>query len=122
MRVTTIDSMIYRNSLRSCDKHKPIFIVKDEHEHYGMEDANGNVILKMEYSSISPLADGIWLISKNGLFGILVLGDDRSNRLRKKDWIHDIEEIKKLISLLTGDLANSKKELKNYLRNSVPQK
>lgn len=95
MRVTTIDSMIYRNKMRSCDDHKPIFIVSDKLAGFGIEDSDGKVILDKEYSSISPLGKGIWLISKNGLFGILVLGDDRSNRIRKKDWINDIREIEK---------------------------
>ena len=36
--------------------------------------------------------------------------------LKLKWWDKDIEEIKKLIPLLTGDLENSKKELKELLK------
>ncbi len=95
MVIRTINSIVNKHGFDEHDCYRPILIVKDEENHYGIEDSDGNVFLRNEYDCITPLGQGMWLLCKNGLFGLMTLGDDVLCEARDNRAVHRIHQFKR---------------------------
>ncbi len=105
MVIRKINSIVEKYGLKDHGCYRPIQIVKDEENHYGIEDSDGNVFLENEYDCITPLGLEMWLLCKNGLFGLMTLGDDELCEARDNKAIHRILNLFLLVFMILQPLS-----------------